>query len=182
MSSRRRKPIDPQELQRRRAERAASEAEITRLRSIGATVKLDPARRIVSAYRASPFVKLRDSHSITPAQADAAERLCTLWAVWRGLDGNPASGQLLRREHASVSAELVTARMLQAGREVRDVLACVGPMDRALLAELARVHVETDAPPPWRDVVRRVCGVTQSVRQSQAIACALENLARAFVY
>jgi hypothetical protein len=53
-------------------------------------------------------------------------------------------------------------------------------MDAELLAALVHSAVEDDRPLPWRDVVRKVCGITQTVRQSQAVACALENLARVY--
>jgi hypothetical protein len=178
MSSRRRKPVDPQELSRRRAERAANESEITRLRAIGATVKLDPSRRIVTAYRASPFVKLRDSRTITASQANAAEWLCAQWAVWKGLDGRPTSDAFTPHDHTHRGADLVTSRMLTARRRVWDVLGKLGPMDRDLLCALMAATVERDEPCRWRDIVRTVCGVTQTIRQSQVVACALENLHR----
>ena len=178
MSRRRHKPTDPQEIARRRAERADTEAEIVRLRGIGATVKLDRARRITSAYRSSPFVKLRETNTITLGQAVAAEWLCEEWATWKGLDGRPAlvvPGIADKTCHA----EFVTDRMLKAGVRVRAVLSLVGPMDRDLLAALVAASVEDDAPIPWREIVRRVTGITQTVRHSQAVACALENLTRA---
>jgi hypothetical protein len=178
MPRRHHKPSDPQELARRRAERAATEVEIGRLRGLGATVNLDRARRIVSAYRASPFHKLRDSNTITRGQAAAAEKLCEQWATWKGLDGKPA---LLPGVQVSTSAaEFVTDRMLTAGKAVRAVLERVGPMNAELLAALVVATVEEDAPLPWRDIVRRVAGITQTVRQSQVVADALENLARAY--
>lgn len=175
----RHKPADPQEIARRRAERAANEAEIARMRGQGATVKLDRARRIVSAYRASPFVKLKESKTISDAQARAAEWLIEQWATWKGLDGRPAPTLAPHDQSGRGSAEIITERMLMAGRRVRATLAAVGPMDRDLLAALTAASVEEDAPIPWRDIVRRVCGISQSVRQSQAVACALENLSRA---
>jgi len=179
MGKQRRKPSDPQEIARRRAERIANESEIDRLRSQGAVVKLDRSRRIVSAYRASPFVKLRDTDTITAAQAAAAERLCDDWAQWKGLDGRPERSEVHAETYGN-TAEIITDRMLQAGRRVARILEKVGPLDRALLAALVAAAVEEDRPIPWRDIVRRVCGVTQSVRQSQMIVAALENLSRAY--
>jgi hypothetical protein len=177
MSRRRHKPADPQEIARRRAERLANEAEIVRLRSSGATVKLDRSRRITSAYRSSPFRKLRESNTISQGQGAAAERLCDDWAVWKGMDGRP---ELVHVQVSRSAAEFITDRMLKAGVRVRVVLERVGPMDRDLLAALVAATVEEDRPLPWRDIVRRVCGIGQTVRQSQAVACALENLTRAY--
>lgn len=172
------KPADPAEITRRRAERAANEVEIGRLRRAGATVTLDRARRIVSAYRASPFVKLRDSATINATQALAAEKLCDDWAIWRGLDGR--AERLDVRIESNGSSEIVTDRMLRAGERVARALAHVGPLDRELLTALVGPMIERDRPPPWRAVVACTTGVTQSVRQSQMVVSALANLARAY--
>jgi hypothetical protein len=175
------KPTDPQEIAQRRAEREQNEVEIARLRSQGAVVSLDRARRIVSAYRASPFNKLRETKTITAAQSNAAARLCKDWAIWRGLDGRPAPSLEVHNPNPSSSGgEIVTDRMLQAGDRVAKALGKIGPMDRDLLAALVISSMEDDRPLPWRDVVRQITGVTQTVRQSQAIVSALENLTRAY--
>jgi hypothetical protein len=180
MGKRSHKPADPQEIVRRRAARAENEAEIVRLRSQGAVVRLDRARRIVSAYRASPFHKLRDSDTISATQAMAAEKLCDDWAIWRGLDGR--AERLEVRLGTCEPAEIVTDRMLRAGERVARALAHVGPLDRELLAALIRPQIEQDRQPPWRLTVEAITGVTQSVRQSQMIVAALANLARAYGY
>jgi hypothetical protein len=179
MPKARRKPTDPQEAARQRAERLANEAEIGRLRHQGAVVNLDRARRIVSAYRASAFHKLKETKTISTGQAAAAERLITDWAVWKRLDGKPAPSEVRAPVYAS-APQLVTDRMIQAGDRVARVLDYIGPMDRDLLSCLVAQAVEEDRPLPWRDVVRRVTGVTQTVRQSQMIVAGLENLARAY--
>jgi hypothetical protein len=179
MGKSRHKPADPQEIARRRAERLANEAEISRLRSQGVVVNLDRARRIVSAYRSSPFHKLREAKTITSAQSSAAERLCCDWAIWRGLDGRPERTEV-HVETYGQSAAVLTDRMILAGRRVEKVLGKVGPLDRDLLAALVASVVEEDRPIPWRDIVRRISGVTQTVRQGQMIVAALENLARAY--
>jgi hypothetical protein len=178
MSKRHHKPADPQEILRRRTERQATEAEIVRLRAMGAVVNLDRARRIQSAYRASPFRKLQEAETITAGQATAAERLTTDWAIWKGADGRPERLEVHSANYSA--AELMTDRMLNAGVRVRLVLDKIGPMDRDLLAALVGSAIEQDRPLPWRDVVRRITGVTQTVRQSQMIVAALENLARAY--
>ncbi|HEY1878410.1 MAG TPA: hypothetical protein VGG68_00610 [Caulobacteraceae bacterium] len=172
------KPTDPQEIARRRAERAANEAEISRLRAQGAVVRLDRARRIVTAYRASPFVKLRDSNTISAAQARAAEALTEDWAIWRGLDGKPE--RLDVHVTSRKGGEVVTDRMLKAGERVQMILSRIGPLDRELLVALVSGIVEQDVAPPWREAVEQITGVTQSVRQSQMVVSALENLARVY--
>ncbi len=179
MGKARHKPTDPQEIARRRAERVANEAEITRLRTLGAKVTLDRSRRILSAYRASPFHKLKESKTITTAQAAAAERLCLDWADWHGLDGRPAAAVPLKNLNPS-RVTLLTDQMLRAGDRVRAVLDRIGPMDRELLQQLVAAIVDGDGPPPWRLIVARTTGQTQAVRQSAVVVSALENLARAY--
>jgi hypothetical protein len=174
----RRKPSDPQDAARRRAERAETEGEIVRLRSTGAVVKLDRTRRIVGAYRANPFRKLKDANTITLGQSNAADRLCEDWAIWKGLDGKPAPLEIHNPNWSH--QEFLTDRMLLARARVDRVLGKVGPADRDLLAALVASAVEDDRPIPWRDIVRRVTGVTQTVRQSQMVVAALENLTRAY--
>jgi len=174
----RHKPTDPQEAARKRLERQETDAEIGRLRRQGAVVSLDRARRIVSAYRRSAFHKLRETRTITPGQADAAHRLCADWAIWRGLDGRPPPLEV--HTEWKRAPDIVTDRMLAAGNRVDKALRKVGPVDRELLICLVASAVEDDRPIPWRDTVRRVTGVTQTVRQSQMIVAALGNLARAY--
>jgi hypothetical protein len=176
----RHKPSDPQEAAQRKAERLANEAEITRLRAAGAVVSLDRTRRIVSAYRASCFHKLRETKTITTGQAQAAERLCSDWAIWRGLDGRPPPAEVHTSGRRQGAPEIVTDRMIAAGNRVARALKSVGPLDRELLARLVASAIEDDRPLPWRDIVRRVSGVTQTVRQSQTVVAALENLARVY--
>jgi hypothetical protein len=179
MGKARRKPTDPQDIARRRAERVANEAEIARLRGMGATVALDRSRRIVSAFRASPFHKLRDSKTITSGQASAVERLCEDWAKWHGLDGRPDHAPVPNLNPSHVT--LLTDEMLKAGDRVRRVLDRIGPMDRELLEQMVEAVVAGDGLTPWRGIVARVTGQTQAVRQSAVIVSALENLRRAYM-
>lgn len=174
----RRRPSDPQDIQRRRAERIANEREIDRLQSQGATVKLDSARRIMSAFRSNVFTRLLDSKTITLGQHDASETLRADWAAWKGLDGRPEQGEYV--DGGSGSHELLTDRMINAGRKVERDLAQVGPMDRALLEAFMVATVEEDRPMQWRGIVERVTGATQAVRQSQMVVAALENLRRVY--
>lgn len=178
MSRRRSKPTDPATIQQRRADRLANEGEIKRLRDAGAVVNLDRARLILSAYRANVFRKLLEARTISQAQAGAAERLCEDWAAWKGLDGKPAP--LPIPSGPGGTAECVTDRMIKAGDRVRAALEAVGPMDRELLIALVMAAVEEDRAMNWREIVQRVTGVLQTVRQSQMIVAALENLARVY--
>jgi len=179
MSKPHRKPSDPQVAAERKAERAANEAEIGRLRASGAVVSLDRTRRIVSAYRASAFHKLRETKTISTGQAAAAERLCSEWAIWKGLDGRPPPAEVHTKRQPAAPV-ILTDRMLKAGNKVAHALRLVGPLDRELLVSLVASAIEDDRPLPWRETVRKVSGVTQTVRQSQMVVAALENLARVY--
>jgi hypothetical protein len=75
---------------------------------------------------------------------------------------------------------VLTDRMLKAGDRLVRVLERIGPVDRELLSALVAGSVEDDRPLPWRDIVRRVTGVRQTVRQSQMIVAALGNLTKAY--
>jgi len=173
--SRRRKPHDPAAAER---ERANTRAEVERLASMGAEVNLGPDGKILSAWRSNVFTVLLRSGSITPNHHAAAMRLAETWAIWRGLSG--ATGRTEFVDGGSGSAELVTDRMLVAGRQVERTLAGVGPMDEALLTAFMRATVEEDRPMAWRGIVERVSGVTGRDAQPAIVRAALENLRRVY--
>ena len=173
--SRRRKPHDPAAAER---ERAAVKAEVQRLEAMGAEVNIGPDGKIRSAWRSNVFTVLLRSGSITPNHHAAAMRLAETWAVWRGLAGT--EGRTEAVDGGTGSAELVTDRMILAGRQVERVLAGVGPMDEALLVAFMVATVEEDRPMAWRGIVERVSGVTGRDAQPAIVRAALENLRRVY--
>ncbi len=173
--TRRRKPHDPAAAER---ERANTKAEVERLTGMGAEVNLGPDGKILSAWRSNVFTVLLRSGSITTNHHNAAMRLATDWAAWKGLAGS--SGRMEAVDGGAGSAELVNDRMLIARRAVDRALVQVGPMDRALLVAFMTATVEEDRPMAWRGIVERVSGVTGRDAQPAIVRAALENLRRVY--
>ena len=169
--TRRRKPHDPAAALE---ERLRIKAEVSRLESQGAEVSLGPDGRIVSAWRSNVFTVLLRTHSITTNHHNAAMRLATDWATWKGLAGT--SGRMEAVDGGAGSAELVTDRMILAGRAVERVLSRLGPASSALLRAFMVATVEEDRPMAWRGIVERVTGVRSRDAQSSVVRLALEDL------
>jgi hypothetical protein len=170
--ARRNRPHDPAKAQRERIER---DAEIARLKAQGAEVSLDRGGKLVSARRSNVFTLLLKRGSITPNQHDAAYRLSLDWAAWKGLDGKPESfGEVV--DGGSGSVELVTDRMIRAGRTVRASLRELHDRDSALLEAFMVATVEEDRAMAWRGVVERVLGPMGRDRQVSVVVDALEAL------
>jgi hypothetical protein len=170
----RRRPYDPAAAEAARQARLEGKAEVARLKRQGAEVNLDAGGKILSALRRNAFSALLRAGALTQNQHDAALRLMTDWAIWKGLDGRPDA--LMRVDGGGGRAELVTDRMLAAGRRVEAALGDVGRADRRLLAALIGEAVEADRPRPWRTLVAEVAGETREKEQRATVVSALENL------
>lgn len=171
----RKKPSDPQEIARKRAERQATEQEISRLRDQGARVTLDPSRRIMSAYRSNVFNLLLERRTITPNHHDAALRLVISWAAWKALDGSPDRVGKVDGGSGDQRA-LVTDRMLRGGREVASAFEAVPAPLGKLLDAFMVATVEEDRPMAWRGIVERVLGITDRNKQATKVAEMCEAL------
>lgn len=169
--ARRNKPYDPATATQAALERREREAEVRRLQQQGATVKTDRAGKIVSAFRSNVFNLLRDRGTITANHHDAAHRLVLDWAAWKGLEGRPE-----QVGGGSGSAELITDRMVLAGKRVEWALSQVPPVSRLLLERLVGDTVEQDRPRVWRVQVKEAIGEESRDRQAQAVVDALEAL------
>lgn len=172
--SRRRRPYDPGAAEVARQARLEQRAEAARLKAQGAEVSLDPAGRVVSAFRRNVFGALLRAGALSQSQHDAAMRLTSDWATWKGLDGRPE--ELVRVDGGEGRRELVTDRMIAAGRRVEAALGDVGRADRGLLAALVADAVEADRPAPWRQTVADVTGERREKEQREKVVNALENL------
>lgn len=173
--ARRRKPTDPTEAARLATERRDREQEVERLKAMGATITTDNTGRIVSARRSNVFNLLLTRKTITQNQYDAAYRLSVDWATWKGLDGKgEAFGEFV--DGGSGCAELVTDRMIRAGRDVSGALAIVFGNDRRLIEAFMVATVEEDRAMVWRAIVERVTGETIRDRQTAMVVTALESL------
>lgn len=174
--ARRNKPHDPASATRLATERRQREDERKRLVESGATVRLDAAGRIISAYRSNVFTLLLQRGTITPNHHDAASTLATTWAAWKGLDGKP-EGRSEAVDGGSGCAELVTDRMIRAGKDVKWVFSQLTLGDAKLLTAFMVATVEEDRAMVWRGIVERVHGpgLTEK-QQTQAVVTALESL------
>jgi hypothetical protein len=175
--ARRRKVYDPAAATVASLERRDREAEKRRLEAMGAKVQTDRGGRILSAYRSNVFNLLLTRGSITPNHHDAAHRLSLDWAAWKGLDGKPETfGEVV--DGGCGAAELVTDRMIRAGRDVNRALVAMEPLSRVILERFMVATVEEDRPMAWRGVMERI-GIKARERQTLLVVAALEEL-RAF--
>lgn len=172
--ARRRKPFDPAAAQRASQDLAERKAEITRIRAQGGEVKTDRAGRIISAYRSNVFTVLLTRGTITQNHHDAAYRLANSWAAWKRLDGKPDTfGAVI--DGGCGSAELVTDRMISAGRDVERALSSVEPLSRLILEAFMVATVEEDRAMQWRGVMERL-GISTRDRQALEVVHSLEQL------
>ena len=172
--ARRRKPHNPA-ASAIAAERRQIEDNAAMAAAQGGDVRRDKAGRVTSVYRANVFTRLRDARSITPNQYEAALVLMRLWAAWKGLEGRETSAEAV--DGSSGSAELVTDRMIMAGRAVEGIFYRVGPLNARLLGRFMRSLVEQPGVPiEWRLIVQECCGCADRDKQPAYVVAALENL------
>jgi len=179
MGRKRKAPHDPAKAMEAALQRQEREAEIARLKAIGAEVTTDKRTgQILSARRSNVFTLLLSRGTITQNHHNAAYDLANAWATWKGLDGKgDRFGAVV--DGSNGSAELVTDRMIRAGRVVGTTLAALSLEARVILEHMMVATVEEDRAMHWRGVLERA-GVRGSLeRQTTAFVCALEEL-RAF--
>ncbi len=146
--SRRRKPYDP-------AAKLEREAEIARLKAMGAEVNQDRGGKVVSARLSNVFNLLHKRGSITTNHFDAAYRLAEDWAAWKGLDGKPEHmGEFV--DGGVGCPELVTDRMIQGGMRVAAALYDVSGQSQLILKAFMVATVEEDRPMSWRGIMERL--------------------------
>lgn len=180
MSRTKHKPHDPAKALEVKLERLDREAEIKRLKDQGVIVSLDRERKIISARRSNVFRLLLERRSITESQYDAAYRLSLDWAAWKGLDGKPDGGNAGYVDGGGGCREIVTDRMIKAGREVVRAMADVPPIENRLIRAFMVSTVEEDRPMAWRGLVMRETGEAVRDRQTQLVVGALEFLRQAY--
>lgn len=180
MTRNKNKPHDPAKALTAKLERLDREREIKRLRDLGAIVSLDRERKIISARRSNVFRLLLERRSITESQYDAAYRLSLDWAAWKGLDGKPDGGNAGYVDGGGGCREIVTDRMIAAGRAVSRALCGIPPIERKLLEAFMVVTVEQDAVRLWRVVVQKIANDDSKRRQLQLMVGALELLRQAY--
>jgi hypothetical protein len=163
--SRRHKPHDPAKVER--------DAEKARLIAMGAQLVLDRGGKVVSARRSNVFNLLLQRGTITADHYDAAYTLANEWAAWKGLDGRGERGEYV--DGGSGCAELITDRMIKAGKAVARTLSAVDPASRVILEAFMVVTVEEDRGMAWRGVMERL-GVNAPEKQTRMVVASLEAL------
>jgi len=178
-SKRRHKPATTAEIAQRVADRRAQEADIAHLRAQpDLRVVVDNGGRLVAANRIDVFALLLSRSALTQAHHDAARRLESDIAAWKGVDR--ATGSLERVQCAAPQG-LVTDRMLDAGARVQAVMGRIGARDVSLLMGLLLPQFAGQTLTRWRETVERITGETRDECQAGAIRGACDNLARGYV-
>lgn len=169
-----RKQETPAQIAAKLTARKGRDEEAQRMATQGATVTRDRSGAILSAYRSNVFNLLLSRGTITQNHHDAATQLANAWATWKGLDGGPdQAGEKV--DGSSGARELVTDRMIRAGRDVAWTLSQSGSDHRRLLEAFMVATVEEDRPMAWRGICERL-GISARDRQTQFVVAALEAL------
>jgi hypothetical protein len=176
--ARRNKPFDPAKATEAALEKREREAEKARLIALGAKLTLDRGGKVVSARLTNVFNLLLQRGTISADHYDAAYTLANDWAAWKGLDGKGDSfGEAV--DGGSGCAELVTDRMIRAGRAVSRALGEVDPLSRVILETFMVATVEEDRPMAWRGVMERL-GIHVRDRQTALVVASVEALRRQY--
>jgi len=180
---RRNKPKSPEQIQAEKAERRRQDFEAVNLDPASAALRAFEDVQIERqgrksdrnrAWRSNIFRLLLERKTITTSHYEAAYQLVGDWAAWKGLDGKPETfGEFV--DGGSGSAELVTDRMIKAGKRVKYALSAVEPMSMVILEAFMVATVEEDRPMMWRGIMERI-GVKAERKQTEAVVTALEQL------
>ena len=131
-----------------------------------------------AAHRKDIFSRMLDGRLLSVAAFDAIRRLEADTTERRP----PSGGSTGERVSSSGAKDVLSQRMLEAGRRVDAALGLIGRRDAAFLRELLEPHQVELGPPAerWRQVVRVMLGETQANAQAAALRSAVENLAWAY--
>jgi hypothetical protein len=126
------------------------------------------------AWRSNVFRLLLERGTITPSQHEAAYQLIDDWAAWKGLDGGASVfGQAV--DGGRGCSELVTDRMIKAGKRVYHALGSMRPSSAVILRAFMVATVEEDRAMAWRGIMQRV-GITSRDLQTRYFVAAVEEL------
>jgi hypothetical protein len=127
------------------------------------------------AWRSNVFRLLLERKSITTNHYEAAYQLIGAWAAWKGLDGKGETfGEIV--DGSNGSAELVTDRMIRAGREVARALNSLSREARTIVEHMMFATVEEDRAMHWRGILERAGFRGSLEKQTTIFVCALEEL------
>lgn len=173
----RRKPHDPAKALQAALDRREQEANLAAAIAQGAIISTDKVGRVVSLWRSNVFRLLLERGTITQNHYDAAYDLANAWATWKGLDGKGERGEFV--DGGSGCTELVTDRMIRAGRDVSRALSQLDPLSRVILEAFMVATVEEDRPMAWRGIMERI-GIKVREKQTALVVASLEALRVAY--
>ncbi len=185
--SRRNKPKSPQAIAAEKRAKRAADFEAVNLPgefvdlAAYACIEVERVGRKASrnrAWRSNVFRLFLDRKLINAGHYNAAVHVAELWAQWKGMDGK--SDRLGEQVDGGAGcAELVTDRMIAAGRTLERIMGAVGE-PRKLVEAFMVATVEEDRPMVWRGIVQRVTGEARRDHQTPAALAALEALRAAY--
>lgn len=173
----RRKPHDPAKAMQAALERREEQANLAIAVAQGANISTDKVGRVISVWRSNVFRLLLERGTITQNHHDAAYDLANDWAAWKGLDGKGERGEYV--DGGKGSAELITDRMIRAGRDVKRALSQLDPLSRVILEAFMVATVEEDRPMSWRGIMERL-GIKAREKQTALVVASLEALRVAY--
>lgn len=139
----------------------------------------DNRGRRVYERRSDAFQVLHSSGGLSLAEFTASQRYWAAWVTRAGAgDPPPAGSEVI--DGARGSAELVTGRMIQAGREIELAHQLVGRADARLLAGLVEPLVMRGEIRVWRVLVQQLTGETERHAQAARVRGACQNLVLAW--
>lgn len=131
------------------------------------------------AWRSNVFRLFLDRKMIDAGCYNAAVHVAELWAQWKGMDGrSDRLGEVV--DGGSGCAELVTDRMIGAGKTLTRILAPIEQPSRKLVEAFMVATVEEDRPMVWRGIVQRHTGEARRDHQTPVALAALEALRAAY--
>jgi hypothetical protein len=167
--ARRNRPYDPAKAER--------DAEKARLIAMGAQLVLDRGGKVVSARRSNAFNLLLQRGTITADHYDAAYTLANEWAIWKGLDGKGERTEFV--DGGSGCAELVTDRMIRAGKSVARTMAELDALSQVVMEAFMVATVEEDRPMSWRGIMERL-GIKAPEKQTRLFVASCEALRKVY--
>lgn len=183
MKTRRRRPYSPVEQAEQDRLKDERRAYVESLRERGLTVTCDEQYNIVVTRRLDVFDLLLERKTVTAPQQAAVRRLETLVAHAFGHERPDLSMERISATADGAPGQNITQAMINASRDLRDILGLIGKRDARLIWAL--ITNSNGILTRWRDVVINITGETDPRAQAAVVRSACENMAegwRAFDY
>jgi hypothetical protein len=189
--ARRRKPKSPEQIaleaaQKRAAEREAeknpatfgvNEKAMSEAQNDAVATIRNKRGKVIHAYRSDVFDLLMSRNGLSVCEHEAARKLQADIATRAGLNAPEVNLVVI---DSSGSREVVTTRMLDAGRRVDAVLLYCGYETARLLRALIEPTAIQGLVIVWRSVVKTTTGIEESHAQAALVQIACRNLMHAY--